>query len=287
MDECDEQQIFAEMHGEILEKMVYDISIGGKQVTNLSYAGVKEAIRRRGKVEIVGDVKIDETATTIRATVKIRDLANCIEVLGVSEADKSKPFAFVLAVNKAERNGFAKIIPAAAISALIKDFLERKRSGSTAPATGPAKAPVSPKPVAPKNVTPQATAKEPYQMTQDQENFLTTVNKIQAAGLTQYILKDKDTPVGMMNALDDFVCLVPYETGLKCDNGAMGFLFYKVLDPIMQKTGYQYQISSIADKSLLYVLIQGKLEEKQLKDIAGSAGWAFSKAASPQQSTSP
>ena len=53
LDQRDEDQILAEMRGEILEDLVYDVTMSGRRVTNLSYAGVKEAIRHRGNVEIL------------------------------------------------------------------------------------------------------------------------------------------------------------------------------------------------------------------------------------------
>ena len=65
MEVRDERQILSEMQGTaILGEMVYDITISGKRVTNLSYSGIKEAIRRRGSLEIL-DVKTEETEATI------------------------------------------------------------------------------------------------------------------------------------------------------------------------------------------------------------------------------
>jgi len=49
----DENQILAEMRGELIEDLVYGVDIQRRRVTNLSYAGVKEAIRRRGNLEIL------------------------------------------------------------------------------------------------------------------------------------------------------------------------------------------------------------------------------------------
>jgi hypothetical protein len=43
-----------EMRGEQLQESVYSLRLNGRQVTNLSYSGVKEAIRRRGRLEVRG-----------------------------------------------------------------------------------------------------------------------------------------------------------------------------------------------------------------------------------------
>lgn len=99
MERKDEDQILAELRGQIVEDFVYQIKVGDKTVTNLSYNGIKEAIRRRGGIENLS-VTTTETETEIRALVRIRDLENQIDVCGASSAEKSKPFSYVLAVNK-------------------------------------------------------------------------------------------------------------------------------------------------------------------------------------------
>lgn len=137
MESKDEEQILAEMKGEFLQNYVYSFKQGGRDINGLSYIGVKEAIRKRGHIEIV-DQKIEETNGKIRALVKVHDYTNDIDVLGASEAEADKPFAYVLAVNKAERNAFAKLIPAKLFAELIAEKLH------------------STKAEAPKDVTPQA-----------------------------------------------------------------------------------------------------------------------------------
>ena len=138
MDVKDETQILQEMKGEKIEQYVYQYvqrEENGKShtVTSLSYVGIKEAIRRRGRVSIVGEAKVEETETTIRAMVKMHDGLNDLDVLGVSEALKSKPFAYVLAVNKAERNAFAKLIPAKFFAELIAEKLNPQKRSDAQP----------------------------------------------------------------------------------------------------------------------------------------------------------
>jgi hypothetical protein len=130
MDVADEGQILSEMKGEnFLPEFVYQFQQGGRTITSLSYTGIKEAIRRRGNYTIV-DYKIEETADRYRAIVKIHDNEKRIDALGASEADKSKPFAYVLALNKAERNAYAKLIPAKFFAELIAEKLGKKPSPS-------------------------------------------------------------------------------------------------------------------------------------------------------------
>ena len=111
MDRRDENQILAEMRGELLEESVYSIRVDNRDVTNLSYAGVKEAIRRHGQIEIL-EVRKEEDDREYRVLVRVRDHVNKIDVLGAATAEKVKPFAWVLAHNKAERNAFSKLLPA-------------------------------------------------------------------------------------------------------------------------------------------------------------------------------
>ncbi len=123
MDLRDEDQILKELKGEFLQQYVYSFKQGNHEITNLSYAGIKEAIRRRGHFQII-EQTVEDTNGKIRALVKVHDLINDIDVLGASEAEAEKPFAYVLAVNKAERNAFAKLIPAKFYAELIAEKLK-------------------------------------------------------------------------------------------------------------------------------------------------------------------
>lgn len=96
MDHKDEGQIIEEIQGQtaLIEEYVYSFEVYDKEkkrnrtVTGLSYAGIKEMVRRRGNFEIIS-VEKEETDKTIRAIVKIRDLLNRVDFLGASEADKA------------------------------------------------------------------------------------------------------------------------------------------------------------------------------------------------------
>lgn len=273
MDKRDENQIISEMRGEILEDLVYDITISGKRVTNLSYAGVKEAIRRRGNFEIIGEPKIEETETTIRALVKVRDNNNRIDVLGASEADKTRPFAYTLAINKAERNAFAKLIPAKWFATLIDEYLQQK---GNMPRREPQQAPkFVPPPTAPKMQGAKHLDIDPETL-----SLLTATTKLEDERLKQYpLLPDGSNQVGMINSLDDVTAIVPYQANLRKDHTAFtSFLFPKIIEQTCNKYDCQYEVIGTQEGSLLYILIKGKLAEEQIKGFLTSARWAFLKA---------
>lgn len=124
----DEEQAIADMRGEIADTYVYSFQQGNRTITSLAYAGVKEAVRRRGNVAIVPcdcckkQAHIEETAEEHRATVKVHDLRNNVQFLGASTAKKTIPFSYTVAINKAERNAFRKLLPEKEIALLIKEW---------------------------------------------------------------------------------------------------------------------------------------------------------------------
>jgi hypothetical protein len=265
MDRRDENQILSEMRGEILEDLVYDITISGRRVVNLSYAGIKEAIRRRGSLEII-DFKTEETESTIRALVKVRDLQNRIDVLGASEADKSKPFAYTLAVNKAERNAFSKLIPAKWLATMVDDFIQQK---GTAPRREqpPRQIQVPKKPVNPVKLDPENLT------------FLTATTEMKKEGLKQYALVDGLNPIGMINVYGEFIGLVPENANLRRDHTAFtSFLFPRVLDQMTNKYRIEYDDVGTENGELLYIVIKGKLADEQIKELQSAVKWAFQKA---------
>jgi hypothetical protein len=272
MDKRDENQIIQEMRGEILEDLVYDISIGGRRVTNLSYAGIKEAIRRRGSLEIL-DVKTEETEASIRVMVKVRDLQNRIDVLGASEADKTKPFAYTLAVNKAERNAFAKLIPAKWFATLIDEYLQQKGNQPRREAPH-----ITPKFIPPE--APKMQGNKHLDIDPEILSLLTATTKLEDERLKQYqLLPDGSNQVGMINVLEDVIAIVPYQANLRKDHTAFtSFLFPKIIEQTCTKYDCQYEVIGTQEGSLLYILIKGKLAEEQIKGFLTSTRWAFLKA---------
>jgi hypothetical protein len=146
----DELAILAEMRGEIADTYVYSFQQGNRTITNLAYPGVKEAVRRRGNIAIVPcdcckkQYHVEETNEEFRAVVKIHDLVNNVQFLGVSTCKKTIPFAYVVAANKAERNGLRKLLPEKEIALLIKEWA--KPASPKQPAQPVAKPPTSPSP---------------------------------------------------------------------------------------------------------------------------------------------
>jgi len=264
MERRDENQILAEMRGELVEDLVYSVDIQGRRVTNLSYAGVKEAIRRRGNVEIL-EVRTEETPDAIRGLVRVRDHDNRIDVLGVSSSEKGKPFAYTLAVNKAERNAFAKLIPAKWFAVLIEEYLQR-RQGKASPAAS--------------LVAPAAQPVEEWHL-----KVPVTKDIVAIEGVRQHPLIQGTTSIGMVNVLVDGseASIVP-EKSVPADSAPIqGFLIPRVLDAMKEKhAGFEYRLDVDQDGILQAILIRGKLDDSQVKDLGNAARWAFQRAQEKQ-----
>jgi hypothetical protein len=275
MDRRDEDQILAEVRGEVLvlKDFVYEISTEHGPVRNLSYAGVKEIARRRGGFDLL-DIKTEETETEIRAIVKIRDLENEFTVLGASVADKSKPFAYVLAHNKAERNALMKLIPAKWFSVLIGEWLERQK---TQPSNQP------------RNITPpspQVTGENRSQPAQPDKYLgipATTEAPPPGSNYRQFpLMTEAGISVGVLNISpkNDEVAIVPKGKVLTDDPAVKGFLVPRVLGPLEAKYGFRYSL--FADQGILQSIhikaTDKPLEDTQIKELAHAARWAFSKA---------
>jgi NAD-dependent SIR2 family protein deacetylase len=128
----DEEQIILEMQSQVAREWVYTINIRGQQVTSLSYAGVKEAVRRRGNFRFVPcshcgkTVHVDEDEKEYRALVTVHDENRNVMFIGAAQSFKNQPFAWAIAANKAERNALRKMLPEKQIAALIQSYLKRE-----------------------------------------------------------------------------------------------------------------------------------------------------------------
>ena len=125
IERMDEEQILREMKGEFLKNFVYRFEHKGREIVNLSYAGIREAIRRRGHTKIL-EWRVEDDGKLYKAVVKMHDLVNNIETLGAATCEKDRPFAFRMAINKAERNAWGKMIPTKLWASLIDEFIKRK-----------------------------------------------------------------------------------------------------------------------------------------------------------------
>lgn len=124
IERMDEDQILREMKGDFLKNFVYRFTHKGREIVNFSYAGIREAIRRRGHTKIL-EWRVEDDGKRYKAVVKMHDLVNNIETLGAATCEKERPFAFRMAINKAERNAWGKMIPTKLWASLIDEFIKR------------------------------------------------------------------------------------------------------------------------------------------------------------------
>jgi len=255
LDHRDEEQIQQEMTGEIVKEFVHTIKIDGRQITHLSIVGTREAGRRRGNIEIL-DVKTEETTEEIRALVKMRDLENRIDVLGASAADKKKPFAYTLAVNK--------LIPAKLIATLIEEFLKRQRSLRT------------------ESEAPKAPEEQPPAQ-QETWHVSTSRNLPATEDSPQYPLADKDKIVGQANISRSHqeAAFLP-DGKVLYESGPVGFLRSKILEPIKAKHP-QFEFEFKVVDGIVEALFVKPLDPEgtRLGELLGPVGWAYSKATEP------
>lgn len=114
MDEFDEQQILAEIKGQIVEPYFYKYTKGDTEVTALSYAGVRFVAGKmadQGELLVLDHSEVTETDKFYHGKAVVRNKATGLIFVGMSEVSKTVPFAYILAWNKAERNGFRKHEP--------------------------------------------------------------------------------------------------------------------------------------------------------------------------------
>lgn len=120
MDEYDEEQILAEIKGQVVEPYFYSYKEFDREVHALSYTGVRyiaTSMAEHGELLILDHSEVVETPTSFRGKAVVRNAATGMIFVGVSEQEKNfasgkrNPFAYVLAYNKAERNAFRKHEP--------------------------------------------------------------------------------------------------------------------------------------------------------------------------------
>ena len=125
MEAKDEDQILAELQGSFLKKFVYSFKVGGRPVTGISWAGIKEiAYRLKGiDTEIQ---KFEETETHYIFIVKAtnKDVGSRLGVSNQPKMSKGKPDQFALqkALSKAQRNAIRGVIPEATIEMYLTEF---------------------------------------------------------------------------------------------------------------------------------------------------------------------
>jgi hypothetical protein len=139
MDRADEALILEEIQGNTLATMLYSFPQQGNVVTDLSVKGVQEIIRllnERGGAKIgIADTPpvIQETEDSWRVMVRAQDGRTGVGRWGIAEQPKmmernnksplKDKFALTKALNKAERNALAKMIPEQFKQTVIAQFL--------------------------------------------------------------------------------------------------------------------------------------------------------------------
>lgn len=119
LDKRDEEQILAEIKGNIITEMFYSFPMDGRTVTGVSWVGTKEIARQYGNISM-DFIKVEETPDSYIAIVKATDTKRGTSLLGTAMQPKlmqtrkgevEDRFAYTKAVSKAQRNGIRAIIP--------------------------------------------------------------------------------------------------------------------------------------------------------------------------------
>lgn len=136
LDRMDEEQILAELRGQVLDTYVYSFPQGGKTVTGLSWAGIKAIASKMGAVGIdLAQLLETDTGWTcvVRATGPDGSsrigAAQQAKQMWVNKDNKfvDDPHALPKAINKAQRNAIRALLPETLITALIEEHRNRGR----------------------------------------------------------------------------------------------------------------------------------------------------------------
>jgi hypothetical protein len=136
MERKDEEQIMQEMQGRILPQFFYEFSSGGRIVTGLSYAGVKQIMRQMGNIRI-RDFNISDDGNQFIAKARAVDENRNLEIWGVSQQPKKMTlrsgkeifdeFAATKAASKAQRNAIRALIPEQVIVSAYEEWKRKKK----------------------------------------------------------------------------------------------------------------------------------------------------------------
>lgn len=149
LDKLDENQIIAELQGAVAQDMVYSFRSGGKQVTGLSWSGVKHLAARLGNIQIdLLQVLDTQESWVVLCKAQIGESSR----IGASEqpkiTSKGKPDGFALpkATSKAQRNAIRALLPEKLIVETIQAHAAIPGQARPAPAQPSQSQPVTPKP---------------------------------------------------------------------------------------------------------------------------------------------
>ena len=143
MERMDERQILDYMEGRLVSEYFYEYDLGGKTIVGLSFAGTVQAAKvvsadkmreTGGKgIEVLSDVRIEETTTAYSAFVRATDHSTGFTSLGFADIQKKRyskekrqmvddPFALRSVVSKAQRNALRQHIPEKKILELYREW---------------------------------------------------------------------------------------------------------------------------------------------------------------------
>ena len=138
LERRDEEQILAEMEGKYLDEFVYQFQQGGRTVTGLSWAGIKEIAYRMGHITVDLE-RLEEKETHYVIIVKATDTEKGNSRLGISTQpktmkrrtgpDEEDQFALQKAMSKAQRNAMRSLMPEEMLKTWISRFLTGKTQG--------------------------------------------------------------------------------------------------------------------------------------------------------------
>lgn len=158
MDKLDEDQIVAELKGDVIEAYFYEVNDQGNTRIGISYSGIKYVLARmseRGHAISVDELYVAESldGKSYQAKAKAIDLATREVRWGTAEQPKNvrkyvwkngvksdeyteelNPFAYVLAGSKAQRNAMRHFVAEVAIQEGYKVWKSNK-SKPAAPTT--------------------------------------------------------------------------------------------------------------------------------------------------------
>lgn len=149
LDRLDEEQILAEMQGAVLDQYVYSFKSGGRQVTGLSWAGVKAVAAKMGSVQVdllqltpgEGGWTCVVKATAPDGSSRIGAAEQPYE-MDTKRGPQPDPFALPKCVSKAQRNAIRALLPESLITEVVKMHqAQRQPARKPAPANGKAKTP--------------------------------------------------------------------------------------------------------------------------------------------------
>lgn len=148
LDKLDENQIIAELQGAVAQDMVYSFRLGGKQVTGLSWSGIKHLAARLGNIQVdLLQVLDTDDSWCVMCKAQIGESSR-IGAAEQSKTMKGKPDAFALpkATSKAQRNAIRALLPEKLIIETINAHAAIPAQAKPAQAQTHQPQPVTPKP---------------------------------------------------------------------------------------------------------------------------------------------